>query len=134
MAADERPPPGVPPCNLGEFDPDDVNVFTGVVGAAECGDMIRLQLKINDAGVIEDARFKTSGCGNAAASTSHLTEILKGTAASGAGDVKSSPASDFQCLLPARVHCSLLAEDAVKAAIEDWRRRTQKGPGAGAGE
>lgn len=134
MAADERPTPGVAPRNLGEFDPDDVNVFTGVVGAAECGDMIRLQLKINEAGVIEDARFKTSGCGNAAASTSHLTEILKGTAAADAPDLKSAPATDAQCLLPAKVHCSLLAEDAVKAAIEDWRRRRRKGPAAGAGE
>lgn len=119
-------PDPVTPKNLGAFDDDEDNVFTGIVGAPECGDVMRLQLKINDAGVIEDARFKTFGCGSAVASSSYVTELLKGMHAGSADDVRSAQIVEDLSLPPARIHCSVLAQDAVKAAILDWKQRRQQ--------
>jgi nitrogen fixation NifU-like protein len=114
------------PRNLGGFDTGEEGVATGIVGAPECGDVMRLQLKISDEGVIEDARFKTFGCGSAIASSSFVTEYVKGKTLDEALDVKSTQIMEELALPPAKIHCSVLAEDAVKAAIDDWRKRNEK--------
>jgi nitrogen fixation NifU-like protein len=114
------------PRNLGGFDAAEEGVATGIVGAPECGDVMRLQLKISDEGVIEDARFKTFGCGSAIASSSFVTEYVKGKTLDEALDVKSTQIMEELALPPAKIHCSVLAEDAVKAAIDDWRKRNEK--------
>jgi nitrogen fixation protein NifU and related proteins len=116
------------PRNVGSFTKDDANVGTGVVGAPECGDVMKLQLKISDAGVIEDARFKTFGCGSAIASSSYVTELVKGKHIDEAMAIKNTVIVKELNLPPVKIHCSVLAEDAIKAAITDWK--THKGDGA----
>ncbi len=108
------------PRNVGAFDKDDKSVGTGMVGAPACGDVMRLQIKVNDAGVIEDARFKTYGCGSAIASSSLLTEWVKGKTLEEAQQIKNSEIAEELALPPVKVHCSVLAEDAIKAAIKDF--------------
>jgi nitrogen fixation NifU-like protein len=111
------------PRNVGSFAKDDPNVGTGVVGAPECGDVMKLQLKIGDDGVIEDARFKTFGCGSAIASSSYVTELVKGKRVEEAVAIKNSTIVQELHLPPVKIHCSVLAEDAIKAAIADWKSR-----------
>src|SRR5512141_2626114 len=111
------------PRNVGSFAKDEANVGTGVVGAPECGDVMKLQLKISDAGVIEDARFKTFGCGSAIASSSYVTELVKGKTYEEALQIKNSQIVEELSLPPVKIHCSVLAEDAIKAAIKDWQKR-----------
>lgn len=108
------------PRNVGAFDKDDKSIGTGMVGAPACGDVMRLQIKVNDAGVIEDARFKTYGCGSAIASSSLLTEWVKGKTLEEARQIKNSEIAEELALPPVKVHCSVLAEDAIKAAIKDF--------------
>jgi nitrogen fixation NifU-like protein len=108
------------PRNVGSFAKDDPQVGTGMVGAPACGDVMRLQIKVNDAGVIEDARFKTYGCGSAIASSSLLTEWVKGKTLEEARQIKNQEIADELALPPVKVHCSVLAEDAIKAAINDY--------------
>ncbi len=108
------------PRNVGAFDKDDKSVGTGMVGAPACGDVMRLQIKVNDDGVIEDARFKTYGCGSAIASSSLLTEWVKGKTLEEAQQIKNSEIAEELALPPVKVHCSVLAEDAIKAAIKDF--------------
>ncbi len=113
------------PRNVGAFDKDDKSVGTGMVGAPACGDVMRLQIKVNDAGVIEDARFKTYGCGSAIASSSLLTEWVKGKTLEEAQQIKNSEIAEELALPPVKVHCSVLAEDAIKAAIKDFAGKKQ---------
>jgi nitrogen fixation NifU-like protein len=108
------------PRNVGSFDKDDTSVGTGMVGAPACGDVMRLQIKVNDSGVIEDARFKTYGCGSAIASSSLLTEWVKGKTLEEAQQIKNSEIAEELALPPVKVHCSVLAEDAIKAAIKNF--------------
>ena len=115
------------PKNVGSFAKDESDVGTGVVGAPECGDVMKLQLKINpDTEVIEDAKFKTFGCGSAIASSSYVTELVKGKTISEAYSIKNSEIAKELSLPPVKIHCSVLAEDAIKAAVEDWRGRSEK--------
>jgi nitrogen fixation NifU-like protein len=109
------------PRNVGSFDKDDISVGTGMVGAPACGDVMKLQIKVNDDGVIEDARFKTYGCGSAIASSSLLTEWVKGKTLDEARQIKNTEIAEELELPPVKVHCSVLAEDAIKAAIEDFQ-------------
>jgi nitrogen fixation NifU-like protein len=110
------------PRNVGSFAKSEANVGTGVVGAPECGDVMKLQLKINpESGVIEDARFKTFGCGSAIASSSYVTELVKGKSIDEAIAIKNTSIVKELNLPPVKIHCSVLAEDAIKAAIADWR-------------
>jgi nitrogen fixation protein NifU and related proteins len=111
------------PRNVGSFAKDEPNVGTGIVGAPECGDVMKLQLKINDSGVIEDARFKTFGCGSAIASSSYVTELIKGKSLEDALQIKNTHIVEELSLPPVKIHCSVLAEDAIKAAISDWKKR-----------
>jgi len=108
------------PRNVGSFDKDEENVGTGMVGAPACGDVMKLQIKVNEQGVIEDARFKTYGCGSAIASSSLLTEWVKGKTLDEARQIKNTDIAEELALPPVKVHCSVLAEDAIKAAIEDY--------------
>jgi nitrogen fixation NifU-like protein len=112
------------PRNVGVLDKDDKNVGTGMVGAPACGDVMRLQIKINDAGIIEDARFKTYGCGSAIASSSLLTEWVKGKTLDEASKIKNTDIVEELKLPPVKIHCSVLAEDAVKSAIEDLQNKS----------
>jgi nitrogen fixation protein NifU and related proteins len=115
------------PKNVGSFAKDENDVGTGVVGAPECGDVMKLQLKINpETEVIEDAKFKTFGCGSAIASSSYVTELVKGKTISEAYSIKNSEIAKELSLPPVKIHCSVLAEDAIKAAVEDWRGRGEK--------
>jgi nitrogen fixation NifU-like protein len=114
------------PRNVGSFDKDDTSVGTGMVGAPACGDVMRLQIKVNDEGVIEDARFKTYGCGSAIASSSLLTEWVKGKTLEQAQEIKNSDIAEELALPPVKVHCSVLAEDAIKAAIKDFSEKKPK--------
>ena len=109
------------PRNVGKMNAADEDVGTGMVGAPACGDVMRLQIKVNDDGVIEDARFKTYGCGSAIASSSLLTEWVKGKTLDEAGQIKNTELAEELALPPVKIHCSVLAEDAIKAAIEDYR-------------
>lgn len=109
------------PRNVGSMEKDDPSVGTGMVGAPACGDVMRLQIKVSDDGVIEDARFKTYGCGSAIASSSLLTEWVKGKTLDEAGQIKNTELAEELALPPVKIHCSVLAEDAIKAAIEDYR-------------
>lgn len=109
------------PRNVGTMEKDDPSVGTGMVGAPACGDVMRLQIKVSDDGVIEDARFKTYGCGSAIASSSLLTEWVKGKTLDEAGQIKNTELAEELALPPVKIHCSVLAEDAIKAAIEDYR-------------
>lgn len=111
------------PRNVGNLDTTDPRVGTGMVGAPACGDVMRLQIKVNDAGVIEDARFKTYGCGSAIASSSLLTEWVKGKTLAEALQIKNQDIADELALPPVKVHCSVLAEDAIKAAIHDYEKK-----------
>jgi len=111
------------PRNVGVLDKDDENVGTGMVGAPACGDVMRLQIKINDDGVIEDARFKTYGCGSAIASSSLLTEWVKGKTLDEAANIKNTDIVEELELPPVKIHCSVLAEDAIRSAIEDLRNK-----------
>ncbi|MBE9538405.1 MAG: Fe-S cluster assembly scaffold IscU [Proteobacteria bacterium] len=111
------------PRNVGKMDANDTNVGTGMVGAPACGDVMRLQIKVNDEGVIEDAKFKTYGCGSAIASSSLLTEWVKGKNLDEAEMIKNSDIAEELALPPVKIHCSVLAEDAIKAAVEDLRSK-----------
>ena len=111
------------PRNVGTLDKNDPNVGTGLVGAPACGDVMRLQIKVNDAGVIEDARFKTFGCGSAIASSSLATEWIKGKKIEEAETIKNSDIVNELNLPPVKIHCSVLAEDAIKRAIADYRAK-----------
>jgi len=111
------------PRNVGKFDNDDGTVGTGMVGAPACGDVMRLQIKVSDQGVIEDARFKTYGCGSAIASSSLLTEWVKGRTLDEARQIKNQDIADELALPPVKIHCSVLAEDAIKAAIQGYTKK-----------
>lgn len=111
------------PRNVGAFDKEDENVGTGLVGAPACGDVMRLQIKVTDDGVIEDAKFKTFGCGSAIASSSLATEWLRGKTLEEAEKIKNTMIVEELSLPPVKVHCSVLAEDAIKSAISDFRER-----------
>ena len=111
------------PRNVGSFDKNASDVGTGIVGAPECRDVMKLLLKINDLGVIEDAKFKTFGCGSAIASSSYVTELVKGKHIDEAMTIKNTVIVKELNLPPVKIHCSVLAEDAIKAAITDWRKR-----------
>jgi nitrogen fixation NifU-like protein len=111
------------PRNVGSFDKNDPNVGTGLVGAPACGDVMKLQLKINDAGIIEDAKFKTFGCGSAIASSSLATEWVKGMTIDQAMGIKNTQIVEELSLPPVKIHCSVLAEDAIKSAIADYKAK-----------
>ena len=111
------------PRNVGSMDKDDPSVATGMVGAPACGDVMKLQLKISDDGIIEDAKFKTYGCGSAIASSSLVTEWVKGKSIAEAGEIKNTAIAEELALPPVKIHCSILAEDAIKAAIEDYKSK-----------
>lgn len=111
------------PRNVGSMDKDDDNVGTGMVGAPACGDVMRLQIKVDEQGVIEDAKFKTYGCGSAIASSSLVTEWMKGKTLDEAGEIKNTDIAEELALPPVKIHCSVLAEDAIKAAITDYKEK-----------
>ena len=111
------------PRNVGSFDKNDALVGTGIVGAPECGDVMKLQIKVNERGVIEDAKFKTFGCGSAIASSSLATEWIKGMTVEQAMGIKNTQIVEELNLPPVKIHCSVLAEDAIKAAIEDYKKK-----------
>ena len=114
------------PRNVGSFEKSDDAVGTGMVGAPACGDVMKLQIRVNDAGVIEDAKFKTYGCGSAIASSSLVTEWIKGKTLDQALEIKNSHISQELALPPVKIHCSILAEDAIKAAVQEYREKHQK--------
>ena len=111
------------PRNVGKMEDDDPSVGTGMVGAPACGDVMRLQIKVSDDGIIEDAKFKTYGCGSAIASSSLLTEWVKGMTLEGASEIKNTDLATELALPPVKIHCSVLAEDAIKAAIADYKSK-----------
>ncbi|MGC4092631.1 MAG: Fe-S cluster assembly scaffold IscU [Polyangiaceae bacterium] len=111
------------PRNVGALDKDDPSVGTGLVGAPACGDVMRLQIRVSESGVIEDAKFKTFGCGSAIASSSLATEWIKGKSLDEAAGVKNSQIAEELNLPPVKIHCSVLAEDAIKSAIEDYKKK-----------
>lgn len=111
------------PRNVGAMDKSDENVGTGLVGAPACGDVMKLQIKVSDAGIIEDAKFKTFGCGSAIASSSLVTEWVKGKKIDEAFEIKNTEIAEHLALPPVKIHCSVLAEDAIKAAINDYREK-----------
>ena len=110
------------PRNVGKFEIDDT-IGTGMVGAPACGDVMKLQIKVNAEGIIEDARFKTYGCGSAIASSSLITEWVKGKTLDEAGSIKNSDIAEELALPPVKIHCSILAEDAIKAAVADYKKK-----------
>ncbi|WP_339410421.1 MULTISPECIES: Fe-S cluster assembly scaffold IscU [unclassified Pseudomonas] len=111
------------PRNVGKMDAEDPSVGTGMVGAPACGDVMRLQIKVNEAGVIEDAKFKTYGCGSAIASSSLATEWMKGKTLDEAETIKNTQLAEELALPPVKIHCSVLAEDAIKAAVRDYKQK-----------
>ncbi len=111
------------PRNIGSFDKNEKNIGTGMVGAPSCGDVMKLQIKVNDNGIIEEARFKTFGCGSAIASSSLATEMLKGLTLDDAVKIRNSDIVEELNLPPVKIHCSVLAEDAIKAAITDYKNK-----------
>ena len=111
------------PRNVGSFEKDDPSVGTGMVGAPACGDVMKLQIKVGADGIITDARFKTYGCGSAIASSSLITELVKGMSLDQASSIKNSDIAEELALPPVKIHCSILAEDAIKAAVNDYRNR-----------
>ena len=121
------------PRNVGSMDKNDPNVGTGLVGAPACGDVMKLQLKINDDGIIEDAKFKTFGCGSAIASSSLVTEMVKGRSIEYAATIENSMIAEELKLPPVKIHCSVLAEDAIKAAIADYKAKRAAASGADQG-
>ena len=112
------------PRNIGSMDKDSTKVGTGLVGAPACGDVMKLQIQVSDDGVIEDAKFKTFGCGSAIASSSLVTEWVKGKSLAEAGTIKNTEIAQHLALPPVKIHCSVLAEDAIKAAIADYLKKT----------
>jgi nitrogen fixation NifU-like protein len=120
------------PRNVGSFDRNDDSVGTGMVGAPACGDVMKLQIRVNQDGVIEDARFKTYGCGSAIASSSLVTEWVKGKTLDQAMQIRNTHIAEELALPPVKIHCSILAEDAIKAAIADYRNKGNVAPSAGA--
>jgi nitrogen fixation NifU-like protein len=114
------------PRNVGSMDKNDEQVGTGLVGAPACGDVMKLQIKVSDTGIIEDAKFKTFGCGSAIASSSLVTEWVKGKSIEEAMAIKNTQIAEHLALPPVKIHCSVLAEDAIKAAIEDYRQKQGK--------
>jgi len=114
------------PRNVGKFDVEDKSVGTGMVGAPACGDVMRLQIKVSDDGIIEDAKFKTYGCGSAIASSSLLTEWVKGLTLDEAREIKNTDIAEDLSLPPVKIHCSVLAEDAIKSAINDYTNKQSK--------
>ncbi len=121
------------PRNVGSLDKNDPDVGTGLVGAPACGDVMKLQIKVNGSGVIEDAKFKTFGCGSAIASSSLVTEWVKGKTVDQALGIKNTDVAHELNLPPVKVHCSVLAEDAIKAAVADWQKKHGTVPAAKAG-
>jgi len=117
------------PRNVGSFAKDEPDVGTGVVGAPECGDVMKLQLKISDDGIVQDARFKTFGCGSAIASSSYVTELVKGKTIDEVMKITNTEIVQELSLPPVKIHCSVLAEDGIKAAIADWKRRRETAAG-----
>ncbi|MBP9752463.1 MAG: Fe-S cluster assembly scaffold IscU [Proteobacteria bacterium] len=113
------------PKNVGSFEKDDLNVGTGLVGAPACGDVMRLQIKVSENGVIEDAKFKTFGCGSAIASSSLVTEWIKGKTLDEASTIKNSEIAEELVLPPVKIHCSVLAEEAIKAAIDNYKEKNK---------
>jgi nitrogen fixation NifU-like protein len=113
------------PRNVGSFSKDDADVGTGMVGAPACGDVMKLQIKVNNEGIITDAKFKTYGCGSAIASSSLATEWLKGRTLDSASQIKNTEIAQELALPPVKIHCSILAEDAIKAAVADYRNKHQ---------
>jgi nitrogen fixation NifU-like protein len=111
------------PRNVGSFAKNDDNVGTGMVGAPACGDVMKLQIRVNDKGIIEDAKFKTYGCGSAIASSSLVTEWVKGKTLDQALEIKNSLIAEELALPPVKIHCSILAEDAIKAAVQDYKEK-----------
>ena len=111
------------PRNVGTFDKSDDQVGTGMVGAPACGDVMKLQIRVNDAGIIEDARFKTYGCGSAIASSSLVTEWVKGKTLDEALTIRNTQIAEELALPPVKIHCSILAEDAIKDAVEDYKNK-----------
>ena len=111
------------PRNVGSMDKEDAQVGTGMVGAPACGDVMKLQIKVNDQGVIEDAKFKTYGCGSAIASSSLVTEWVKGKTVDQALSIKNTQIAEELALPPVKIHCSILAEDAIKAAVQDYKSK-----------
>ena len=111
------------PRNVGKMDDNDITVGTGMVGAPACGDVMRLQIKVNDQGVIEDAKFKTYGCGSAIASSSLLTEWVKGIHIDKAETIRNTELAEELSLPPVKIHCSVLAEDAIKSAVSDYKKK-----------
>ena len=111
------------PRNVGSLDKNDQNVGTGMVGAPACGDVMKLQIKVNEQGIIEDAKFKTYGCGSAIASSSLVTEWVKGKSIDEALSIKNSEIAEELALPPVKIHCSVLAEDAIRAAVADYRKK-----------
>ena len=120
------------PRNMGSLDKNAEDVGTGLVGAPACGDVMKLQLKINDDGIIEDAKFKTFGCGSAIASSSLVTEMVKGKSIDFAEGIKNTMIAEELALPPVKIHCSILAEDAIKAAVDDYKSRHGQATGAAA--
>ena len=120
------------PRNVGSFDKNDTSVGTGMVGAPACGDVMKLQIKVNEQGVIEDAKFKTYGCGSAIASSSLLKEWVKGKTLDQAAQIKNTQIAEELALPPVKIHCSVLAEDAIKAAISDYQQKRGKSGNADA--
>jgi len=114
------------PRNVGKLDKDAPDIGTGMVGAPACGDVMQLQIQVNDDGIIEDARFKTYGCGSAIASSSLLTEWVKGKSLDEAGNIRNTDIAEELALPPVKIHCSVLAEDAIKAAIKDYKEKNEK--------
>ena len=114
------------PKNVGSRDKESVEVGTGLVGAPACGDVMKLQIKVNNKGVIEDAKFKTFGCGSAIASSSLITEWVKGKNLDEANSIKNTEIANHLALPPVKIHCSILAEDAIKAAIDDYKKKNKK--------
>jgi len=113
------------PRNVGSFEKGDESVGTGMVGAPACGDVMKLQIKVNDSGIIEDARFKTYGCGSAIASSSLITEWVKGKSLDEALEIRNTHIAEELALPPVKIHCSILAEDAIKAAVSDYRTKRE---------
>ncbi len=113
------------PRNVGSFEKDDKQVGTGMVGAPACGDVMRLQIKVRDDGIIEDAKFKTYGCGSAIASSSLVTEWVKGKSLDQAAEIRNTQIAEELALPPVKIHCSVLAEDAIAAAIDNYRQKNQ---------
>ncbi|KAK4052556.1 iron-binding protein [Microbotryomycetes sp. JL221] len=111
------------PRNVGSLDKNDISVGSGLVGAPACGDVMKLQIKVDDNGIISDVRFKTFGCGSAIASSSYMTERVKGLSLDEAGKIKNTEIAKELCLPPVKLHCSMLAEDAIKAAILDYKKK-----------